>query len=50
METQMRAMLDRYATAGGRVREVVLDGVGHGIPLEAPSRVAEEIVRTMGDA
>jgi pimeloyl-ACP methyl ester carboxylesterase len=50
METQMRAVLDRYATAGGRVREVVLDGVGHGIPLEAPDRVAEEIVRTMGDA
>jgi len=50
MVTQMRAVLDRYATAGGRVREVVLDGVGHGIPLEAPDRVAEEIVRTMGDA
>lgn len=50
METQMRAVLDRYAAAGGRVREVVLDGVGHGIPLEAPDRVAEEIVRTMADA
>lgn len=46
----MRAVMDRYAQAGGGVREVVLDGVGHGIPLEAPDRVSEEIVRTIADA
>jgi pimeloyl-ACP methyl ester carboxylesterase len=50
METQFRAVLERYAGNGGRTREVVLDGVGHGIPLEAPDAVAAEIVRTMGDA
>ncbi|HWM73963.1 MAG TPA: alpha/beta hydrolase, partial [Nocardioides sp.] len=50
METQMRAVLDRYAAGGGSTREVVLQDVGHGIPLEAPDRVAEEIVRTMADA
>lgn len=50
METQMRTVLDRYAAGGGSTREVVLEGVGHGIPLEAPDRVAEEIIRTMTDA
>ena len=50
METQLRAVLQRYAANGGRWREVVLDGVGHGIPLEAPDVVATEIERTMADA
>jgi len=50
METQFRAVLERYAANGGRTREVVLDGVAHGIPLEAPEAVATEIVRTMNDA
>ena len=35
---------------GGRWREVVLDGVGHGIPLEVPDVVAAEIEGTMADA
>jgi pimeloyl-ACP methyl ester carboxylesterase len=50
METQFRAVLERYAAHGGRTREVVLDGVAHGIPLEAPEAVAAEIVGTMNDA
>jgi pimeloyl-ACP methyl ester carboxylesterase len=50
METQFRAVLERYAEHGGRTREVALDGVGHGIPLEAPDAVAAEIVRDMADA
>jgi hypothetical protein len=50
METQFRAVLDRYAANGGRWRRVDLDGVGHGIPLEVPDVVAAEIVRSMGDA
>lgn len=35
MVGQMRAVLDRYAAAGGRYREVVLEGVGHSPHLEA---------------
>lgn len=43
MEGQMRAVLASYAAKGGTTKEVVLEGVGHGIPLEVPARVAEEI-------
>lgn len=50
METQLRTVLERYADNGGSWREVVLDGVGHGIPLEVPEVVATEIERTMADA
>ena len=50
METQFRSVLERYAAHGGRWREVELDGVGHGIPLEVPDVVAAEIERTMTDA
>ena len=50
METQLRTVLEKYAANGGRWREVVLDGVGHGIPLEVPDVVAAEIERTMADA
>ncbi len=47
MVTQMRAVLARYAAAGGSVREVALEGVGHGIPLAAPARLAEELVASL---
>ena len=50
MESQLRTVLERYAANGGRWREVVLEGVGHGIPLEVPDVVAAEIERTMADA
>lgn len=43
MEAQMRAVLEQYAAHGGTVKEVVLEGVGHGLPLAAPERVASEI-------
>jgi pimeloyl-ACP methyl ester carboxylesterase len=36
MIAQMRAVLDAYRTAGGRVREEVLPGVGHSPHIEAP--------------
>ncbi|WP_308191751.1 alpha/beta fold hydrolase [Kitasatospora humi] len=36
MVTQTRAVLDRYAAAGGRVREVVVAGAGHSVQLERP--------------
>lgn len=47
MEDQMRYVLKEYAEGGGRVREVPLEGVGHGIPLEVPGRLAEEIVASL---
>ena len=50
METQFRTVLETYAGNGGRWREVTLDGVGHGIPLEVPDLVASEIERTMAGA
>lgn len=43
MESQLRAVLDRYQANGGSYEEIVLDGVGHGIPLEAPQAVADAI-------
>lgn len=49
METQMRAVLAAYAEHGGEVREVRLDGAGHGIPLEVPSRVAHEVMQVIRD-
>ena len=47
MEDQMRFVLRQYAERGGQVRGVPLDGIGHGIPLEVPGRVAEEIMATL---
>ena len=37
--SQTRAVLDRYHAAGGRVREVVLPGGGHGPLIERPDDV-----------
>ena len=47
MKAQTRAVLDGYASQPGQgdlVREVELEGIAHGLPLEVPARVAEEIV------
>jgi pimeloyl-ACP methyl ester carboxylesterase len=43
MEDQMRSVLAAYEAKGGTTKEVVLESVAHGIPLEVPGRVAEEI-------
>ncbi|GAB3066763.1 alpha/beta hydrolase [Intrasporangium mesophilum] len=43
MVGQMRAILETYAANGGVTKEVALEGIGHGIPLEVPATVAEEI-------
>ena len=47
MVAQTRAVLDRYAEQGGDLREVALDGVGHGIPLAVPGRLAAEVVASL---
>ncbi|WP_353510015.1 alpha/beta fold hydrolase [Intrasporangium sp.] len=47
MEAQMRSVLAAYAANGGKTKEVVLQGIAHGIPLEVPGRVAEEIVEIL---
>lgn len=47
MEEQTRAVLKLYAEAGGRVREVRFEGMSHGIPLQAPARLAEEVLATL---
>lgn len=48
MIAQTRAVLDRYAQAGGSYDELVLPGVGHSPHLEAESRVLEAIVDHLG--
>lgn len=50
MVKQMRAVLADYQARGGQVREVALDGVGHGIPLEVPGRVADELMSLLDRA
>ncbi|MEP6796673.1 MAG: alpha/beta hydrolase [Lapillicoccus sp.] len=47
MATQMRAVLEAYAAAGGTTREQELPGVGHGIPLAAPRVVADALVEVL---
>jgi pimeloyl-ACP methyl ester carboxylesterase len=41
---QTRAMLDRYAAGGGPVREVVLDGCGHGPPVERAADLRDHLL------
>jgi pimeloyl-ACP methyl ester carboxylesterase len=49
MVAQMRAVLKRYAAAGGAIKEVALEGIGHGIPLEVPAVLAREIEALITD-
>ena len=41
---QTRAMLDRYQAGGGSVRELVLEGCGHGPPIERSAEVREQLL------
>jgi pimeloyl-ACP methyl ester carboxylesterase len=43
MVTQTRGVLDRYAAAGGRYREVVIEDSGHGPHLDQPRRFMAEL-------
>ena len=44
MIQQTRAVLDRYAAAGGRVTEVELEGCGHSPHLERPEEFRAALV------
>lgn len=50
MLVQTRAVLERYADAGGRYREVVLPGVGHSPHLEDPNRFRAELTAHLAEA
>jgi len=43
MLAQTRGVLDGYAAADGRYREVVIDGAGHGPHLDQPERFLAEL-------
>jgi pimeloyl-ACP methyl ester carboxylesterase len=43
MVAQTRAVLDGYAAAGGRYREVVIEDSGHGPHLDQPERFLAEL-------
>jgi pimeloyl-ACP methyl ester carboxylesterase len=45
---QTRAMLDAYRAAGGTYREIVLPGVGHSPPFEAPQQVRDVLLEALG--
>lgn len=49
MVTQTRAVLDRYADAGGHVREVVLDA-GHSPHVETPGDFVDALTSVLGGA
>ena len=48
MIAQTTAVFSRRAKRGGSVREVVLEGVGHGPPIERPTEVAQLLVEHVG--
>ena len=45
MVAQTRAVLDGYAAAGGRYREVVIEDAGHGPHLDQPEQFQAELTR-----
>jgi pimeloyl-ACP methyl ester carboxylesterase len=48
MVTQTRAVLDRYAAAGGRYQEIVFESCGHSPHIEYPQRFAAALVEAAG--
>ncbi|MFD8749872.1 alpha/beta fold hydrolase [Kitasatospora sp. NPDC059577] len=50
MVAQTRAVLERYAVAGGRVGETVIEGAGHSVQLERPKEFLAALVETLDGA
>jgi pimeloyl-ACP methyl ester carboxylesterase len=50
MVAQTRFVLDGYAAAGGRYREVVISDAGHGPHLDQPERFMAELTRHLAGA
>jgi pimeloyl-ACP methyl ester carboxylesterase len=50
MVAQTRGVLDGYAAAGGRYREVVIEDAGHGPHLDQPEEFVAELTRHLGGA
>lgn len=50
MVSQTRDVLDAYAAAGGQVRELVFEGVGHAPHLERPAEFCDALLTVMGQA
>ena len=48
MVTQMKAVLDEYAQAGGQVDNLVLPDCGHSPHIERPDEVRAELLRILG--
>ncbi|MBK9648033.1 MAG: alpha/beta hydrolase [Deltaproteobacteria bacterium] len=48
MVTQMKAVLDEYAQAGGQVDNLVLPDCGHSPHIERPDEVRAELLRLLG--
>ena len=50
MLAQTRAVLDRYAAAGGHYREVAIEDSGHGPHLDQPERFRAELIAHLSAA
>ena len=50
MVAQTRGVLDGYAAAGGRYREVVIEDAGHGPHLDQPEKFVAELTGHLGGA
>lgn len=50
MVAQTRAVLERYAAAGGTFREVVYDGCGHSPHIERPAEFAGVLMELVGQS
>ncbi|WP_031069502.1 alpha/beta fold hydrolase [Streptomyces sp. NRRL WC-3742] len=50
MVTQTRAALARYASAGGQVREIAVEGAGHSVHLERPKEFLAALVEALDGA
>ena len=48
MLVQTRAVLDRYAAAGGTTREVVFEDCGHSAHIEKPDEFRAELLAWIG--